>query len=187
MKRTAFLVVAHRQPEALGRLVARLAAPDAHTFIHLDARAPLQPFAAAVGQGAGHTFLEDDSRQAVHWCGFTMVEATHRLLTRAFDDPVGFERFFLLSGADYPIKPIEEIGRALEADRELIQIDRKLVEHGGGPFDRCANQLFWATAPASTRAPACRSFAWALACSSAPRDASGRRASASTRVRRGGA
>jgi len=139
---TAFLILAHQQPRLLGRLARRLGAPGTHIFIHVDARAPLEDFKAAVGDGPDHTFLEAPDRLAPYWGGFTMVEATQRLLRRAFAAPATFERFFLLSGVDYPIKPIGEIGRALEGDVEILQVDRQLVQDGTGPFDRCANQLF---------------------------------------------
>ena len=142
MNSTAFLVLAHRQPEMLARLLGRLRAPGVHTFVHIDARMPLQPFLAALGGSDHHTLLQGPDRQAVHWCGFTMVEATVRLLRWAFYSTSAFRRFCLLSGADYPIRPIEEIGAVLAADTEFIQVDRRLSPTGRSAFDRCANQIF---------------------------------------------
>jgi hypothetical protein len=139
---TAFLIVAHGQPELLARLVRRLEANETRCFIHLDARADIAAFRAALAGGPPHEFLESAERRPVHWCGFSTVEAIFRLLRRALEAPEGFERFWLLSGADYPIKPMATIAEAAALDTEAVQVDRELRAHGGETFDRFANQVY---------------------------------------------
>jgi hypothetical protein len=107
------------------RLIRALAGPRAFFFIHIDAKSALAPFEML--RDEPRTELLND-RVAVHWGGYSQVQATRRLLTQACSAKDRFRRYTLLSGADFPIKPREEIERVLlESDREFLRIDRKLT------------------------------------------------------------
>lgn len=138
--RIAYLILAHNVPTHLGRLLAALEATGGTAFVHVDARADERPFRAAAMAAMAAAFVPDNRRMAIHWCGFSMVEATFRLLEMAFGD--GADRFVLLSGADYPVQPPALIRARLEQDQEFIQIDRRLDPLGEDQFDRCANRVF---------------------------------------------
>ena len=116
--RIAYLILAHRNPAHLGRLVRRLTTPQATCFVHVDRKAPFAPFAAAL---AGTGAVLSDQRIAVRWGGFGMVRATLMLLEQAFADARGFERFVLLSGTDYPI-------------RSTAAIEAFFAQHAGDEF-----------------------------------------------------
>jgi hypothetical protein len=137
---TAFLILAHEHPGHLGRLVRRLAHPQARTFVHVDGKQPLAPFQEAVGDHAH--LLEDADRIPAYWGAFSVIRATFNLLRRAVALAPRTERFFLISGVDYPLLPVDRILEALRPDRELIQVDRALDPRGSTKFDRNAYRLF---------------------------------------------
>ena len=96
----AYLIMAHQQPDQLRRLVRALDCESTAFFVHIDAQSALQPFQDAIAQQPNIHFLQD--RVTIRWMGFSLVEATLRLLQAAMRD--GFDYCVLLSGADYPIK-----------------------------------------------------------------------------------
>lgn len=99
----AYLILAHAHPQQLGRLTARLAAPSARFYLHIDANTPAETFAAMQaevdGCGAPAVWVE---RQACRWGGFSLVDATLRLMQAALAD--GCDWLILLSGQDYPLQ-----------------------------------------------------------------------------------
>lgn len=141
-KQTAFLVLAHHQPEALIRLLDLLKADWAHAFVHVDSKAPRRAFEDALAGRSGCTLLAQDQSVPIYWAGFSMVAATLRLLRLAHADERHFQRFALLSGVDMPIKPLSEIADRLRGEEEIIRIDRVLDPDGNGHFDRCANRIY---------------------------------------------
>lgn len=76
-----------------------------------------------------------------------MVDAVLNLIETAIEAEPGLERFVLLSGMDYPLRPINQILAALEPGREYIRIDRALDPKGKGEFDRRANRVFLGAIP----------------------------------------
>lgn len=104
----AYLILAHAQPEQLGRLAARLAAPGVRLYLHIDANTPddihhqMQSVVARVPVQAVWV-----DRQPCRWGGFSLVQATLRLLRSALAD--GCDWMVLLSGQDYPLQTHETI------------------------------------------------------------------------------
>ena len=96
--RIAYLILAHDQPAHLQRLVARLAAPGAAFFVHIDAKSDLAAFAALAPVV---TFCKRRVNGA--WGDISLVKATLELMRCAAAEPGGFNRYVLLSGACYPL------------------------------------------------------------------------------------
>jgi len=120
----AYLILAHHQPALLARLVDRLLAPEAHVFVHVDARADLAPFRehlAALRNPLTRTNLHLATRRLkVGYMAFSTVEATLALMRQASAHG-RFAYYTLLSGVDYPIKSSQEIARVLgESSEQLI-------------------------------------------------------------------
>jgi len=133
--RFAFLILAHHQPDLLRRLASRLSAKGMHLFVHVDRKTDIEDFRTV--QELDHTtFLPDDQRVSVRWSGFSMVVATLNLLRVALAAAPNAQRFVLMSGVDYPIKPLGQIVNVLSGDEEFIQIDREIDPDGDGLFDR---------------------------------------------------
>lgn len=108
-----FLILAHRQPSQLERLVRLLDFPYARFFIHVDKKADLKMFRQAVGHISSRvTFIR--KRLNISWGGMEMVAATLDLIhAAAASGEKGY--LVLLSGQDLPLKPVTEIHDYLEA------------------------------------------------------------------------
>jgi len=127
--KTAFLIMAHRQPGHLARLLRVLDGDWNTAFIHIDRRVDDRLFKAASPQRKNILFLERSSRIASRWCGFGSVRAALNLLRAALASGRDFDRFCLLSGADFPIKSIAHIREQFNTSTEFIRIARRLGPH----------------------------------------------------------
>ncbi|SFN34700.1 Core-2/I-Branching enzyme [Formivibrio citricus] len=109
----AYLILAHAHPQQVGRLTERLSAPGVHVYIHVDANTPATTFSALQAEvarcPAPVSWVE---RQPCRWGGFSLVEATLRLMRAALADRCDW--LILLSGQDYPLQPNAAIAKKLE-------------------------------------------------------------------------
>ncbi|WP_167858482.1 beta-1,6-N-acetylglucosaminyltransferase [Methylobacterium nonmethylotrophicum] len=128
--RMAVLIMAHAHPEQVGRLVERLSAPFVDIYLHIDRRTESGPFLSALGGRPGCTVLPDRDRVGVLWGGFSVVQAILNLVRTARRGSPAAERFCLLSGADYPARPIHAIAREMAGDVEYIDVEQKLDPKG---------------------------------------------------------
>lgn len=104
--RIAHLIMAHKGPEQLARLVTSMAHEGFDFYIHLDAKADRREFA----------FLETlpgvrltTTRMYVRWASYrftkAILECTREILATGID----YDFINLMSAQDYPIKPAEAI------------------------------------------------------------------------------
>ena len=119
----AYLILAHKNPEQEARLVDRLNGPGASFFIHLDRRAGIdldRQIASHIRTNPTLTFVK---RHPCYWGAFSIVRATLECVKAAVDSAIPFDRAFLLSGQDYPIKSMEQIEAFLtqHRDREFME------------------------------------------------------------------
>jgi Core-2/I-Branching enzyme/F5/8 type C domain len=132
----AVLILAHKSPELLGRLVKRLESYGAQCFIHVDAKVDIRPFQAACS-AANPIFIEP--RTEVTWGGFSIVEATISLLSAALLDS-RFTYFVLISGDTYPVKPREQFRHLVT--RPFDQIGAVVVPPTSETFKRISWTYF---------------------------------------------
>ena len=104
--RVAILILAHRQPCHLRKLVRALNCDWMHLFIHVDRKSADAENFFKIG-GNNVMFLLD--RINVYWSGYSSVRAILALLRAARESGQRYDRFCLLSGADFPVKNIDEI------------------------------------------------------------------------------
>jgi hypothetical protein len=126
----AYVILAHRAPEQVVRLVRRLEHPDASFFIHVDRYA----------DDAVHETIRDGipaaqllPRHGCTWGGFGIVRAALEGL-RAVHADGRHDVALLLSGQDYPIRRIGEIHDFLYQRRE-----RSFVNHFTVPTPNWTN------------------------------------------------
>ena len=122
-----YLILAHKNPLQLGRMIERLDDGASKFFIHLDAKTPIEPFAACL-EGAHIRFI--DKRERCVWGDFSIVRATIRLMEAASKEQ-GF--FILMSGQDYPIQSQEYINDFLERNKEFDFIEIEPLEEKWKP------------------------------------------------------
>ena len=94
----------------LARLVGALAGQGAAFYVHIDRKVDPAPFAQALAAMRDVHFVEP---VRVNWMGFSIVEATLRLMRAARRQ--GYDRYSLLSGQDYPIRSNSSIADVLGA------------------------------------------------------------------------
>ena len=114
-----YLILAHKNPLQLSRMIERLDDGASKFFIHLDAKTPIEPFAACL-EGGHIRFIEP--RERCVWGDFSIVRATIHLMEAASKEQ-GF--FILMSGQDYPIQSQRYINAFLESNKgfDFIEIE----------------------------------------------------------------
>ncbi len=99
--KTTFLVLAHNNWHHLTRLCNRLAKYDQPSIVHIDKRSA-PPQLDITEQTTVY------SKYRCYWAGYSLVEATLDLLRRGLKE-TDSDYFMLLSGADFPIRPVPEL------------------------------------------------------------------------------
>ena len=123
----AEVILAHKNPLQLSRMIERLDDGASKFFIHLDAKTPIEPFAACLG--GGHIrFIEP--RERCVWGDFSIVRATIHLMEAASKEQ-GF--FILMSGQDYPIQSQGYINAFLERNKDFDFIEIEPLEEKWKP------------------------------------------------------
>jgi hypothetical protein len=103
--RLAYFLLAHRFPEQLARLVARLDDGRASFFVHIDRRVPdpeFRRFREALAGFKSATFVE---RYPCYWGRLNIVRGVLAGIRAAVESGAEFDYAAQISGQDYPIKP----------------------------------------------------------------------------------
>lgn len=122
IKSPAFLILAHTDPEQLLKLTQALD-ENSPIFVHLDGKADIKIF-ESYPFGDHVRFIQD--RLKISWAGFNMVLATLNLIRAVLKSAGDYSHLVLLSGLDYPIKPVSRLKNFLN-------------EHQGKEFIRFIN------------------------------------------------
>ncbi len=109
----AYVVLAHRNPAQVTRLVRRLTTEQAMFLVHVDRRADAAVSAAVRRDLAGHPQARVVRERRCYWGGFGMVRATLDALDELARRDLPCDHVVLVSGQDYPLRPAEEIERFL--------------------------------------------------------------------------
>jgi Core-2/I-Branching enzyme len=138
----ALLVLAYRYPLGLRALSVLFPPPTFQVIVHVDSKVDEQPFVACASPSVH--FLKD--RIAVYWRGWSIVEATMRLILYARSTN-SFDRYMLISDDSVPIKSSATIRETLETHADHILIhpagDRAWRYEKFYMFDSQATQLRW--------------------------------------------
>lgn len=120
--RVAHVILAHTNPEQVGRLVQALAHPSADVYIHVDKKARIEIFQSAVQRTPNCHFIRQ--RVDVKWGGYSMVQATLASFSEVKNTNRPYHFINLLSGADYPLRPMHQFHTFL-----LQNIGRSFFEY----------------------------------------------------------
>ncbi|AHF14163.1 beta-1,6-N-acetylglucosaminyltransferase [Niabella soli] len=125
------LILAHKNPLQLQRLVKALSHPACRSFIHIDKKVAEAPFRDLLDNQPNVTFIKN--RTAVHWGGFTTVLTVARAIKEIASSGVPYDYVNLLSAQDYPIKPVARFVCYLEnnPDKNFIHF---IKETEGGEW-----------------------------------------------------
>lgn len=123
MVKVAYLIQAHKNADAVNRLIARLDMPETEFYVHIDAKSNI---VHNIDHKDNVHVL--DNRINVKWGHISQVEATLRLLQAAVGAEKHYDYLWLISGQDYPIVSNNEIASFLENNKgknfiELLPVD----------------------------------------------------------------
>jgi hypothetical protein len=111
-----FIILAHDHPANVSRLAQRLLSQEATIALHWDKRNKLD-LAAHIRKEAGpklSTRIHEPRRVSVHWGKWSVVQATLNALDAMLSSGLSFDYITLLSGHDYPLRPLNQMRRYLE-------------------------------------------------------------------------
>lgn len=120
----AYIILAHKAPEQLVRLISKLQTEETSFFIHIDKKTDKEIYDKIVEQlkkvSLNIYFLK---RYKCYWGGFNIVKATIEGIKEIAKLKIDFDYAILLSGQDYLIKPSSYIEDFLtkNKDKEFIE------------------------------------------------------------------
>jgi hypothetical protein len=109
----AHLILTHKNPAQLGRLLKALDHPDFDFYIHLDRKTDIAPFLFLTEKK--NVFMIR-SRAKVYWAGFGTIQATLNGFREILEAGT-YDYINVISGQDFPLKPASYIHRFF-ADRQ---------------------------------------------------------------------
>jgi hypothetical protein len=108
--KVAHLIVAFKYPEQLYRLAKSLSQPGTDVFIHIDKKVDIRQFEYLTELPNVH-FIKN--RQYIVWGGYSITECYITSMKEILEHGT-YDYFVLMSGQDYPLKPMEELHRFLK-------------------------------------------------------------------------
>jgi hypothetical protein len=112
--RIACIIMAHKQPRQVERLIRRFDNFPFDFYIHLDKRTDLQPF-LYLAQIPKVQFIRQ--RTAVRWASAGYVRALLHSMKVILNGEQQYDFISVMSGQDYPIKPVRLLYQTLEKNR----------------------------------------------------------------------
>lgn len=130
----AYLILAHRNPTLIKKMIDTLACGDSGFFLHIDRKSNINDFLFIRGEN----IYFSDKRIAVYWAEFSMVEAILILIQQALNGPQNYDYYVLLSGSDYPLRSKEYIHNFLHqhSGMEFISLVKVPNEEAGVPLSK---------------------------------------------------
>ena len=128
----AYLVIAHKNPLLLRRVIDALSSEDCAFLIHIDRKSRLEDFSGISGENVYFS----KERIPVYWGEFSQVQAVVLLVRQALESPQSFDYFVLMQGSDYPLRSGTYIQNFLKENRGLEFMDLVKMPAPGKPLSR---------------------------------------------------
>lgn len=119
----AYIVLAHKYPEQLIRLIDRLSTEKTSFFVHIDKKTDKKNYQQIVSCLSHRTNVYFLKRHRCYWGDFSIVSATIEGFKEIFNRNISVDWVILLSGQDYPIKSNIEIEDFLCKNKENSFLD----------------------------------------------------------------
>lgn len=138
--RIAYIILAHKLPAQLARLVGRLDSLSASFFVHIDANTDEATCDEMISGLSGRRNVFFLPRQPCAWGDWSIVRAMIEGIRQVIRARLLPDYVVLLSGQDYPLRTPESIERFLTRHRGTSFLDvRRLPDYswnGHGALDR---------------------------------------------------
>jgi len=109
--RIAHVILVHKNPAQVLRLVKRLSHPDVDCWMHIDKKCDLSEYRDILRQPRVYLV---QPRIRVGWACYNIVQAMLNSMLAALNFPEAYDYINFLSGQDYPLQPQERFLRCLE-------------------------------------------------------------------------
>lgn len=110
----AYIILAHKLPDQLVRLVNKISTPDTFLIIHVDKKTnngTYREILEPLKDRSDVFFLE---REICNWGEFGHLSATLSGIREICENKIKFDYLLLITGQDYPIKSNENISQVLK-------------------------------------------------------------------------
>jgi hypothetical protein len=114
----AYIVLAHKYPEQLVRLVSRLQTGNTSFFIHIDGKTDRETHSKIVNQLQDIPSVYFVKRHKCFWGDFNIIKATIEAINNLISSKIEFDYAILLSGQDYLIKSNAYLEHFLEKHKK---------------------------------------------------------------------
>jgi hypothetical protein len=145
----AYLIMGHRQPSQILRLIRALRDSAAFFVVHIDKRAADDVYNPLKDYAATHPEVHLTRRIRCYWGDDGIARAMIECVKTTLQNGHNFDYAILLSGQDYPIKPATEIKAFLARNEgsqfiESFQLDKpnRWTSHAG-PFQAMNRVRYW--------------------------------------------
>jgi hypothetical protein len=130
--RLAIVVLAHSRPEQLAILLDTLRHPQVTVYLHIDSGAELEPFRRelAVRSVPEPVWLR---RHRTRWGSLEIVDAEIEGIAQAIAD--GCSYVLLISGEDFPLRPVSELVAFAQANQERSFVQGYALPYAAWPRD----------------------------------------------------
>lgn len=120
MMKTAHLILVHKNPIQVERMLKRMYHPSFDFYIHVDKKVDIKPFTYLKSLKNVY-FIKD--RVRIIWGGHSLIQAGLNGIRQICKSQEHYNFINFLSGQDYPIKPIEEIAAFFQnsVGKEFLQ------------------------------------------------------------------
>lgn len=129
--RVAYLILAHGDPGMLERLITAIDASKRRIFLLIDEKTDIRIFDPKI---LAQVFVLED-RIPVYWGDSSVLEASIRLIEAAIAHDE-FDYFTMMSGADFPVRPLREFEDFLTANAPRSFVQSRSVEDYGEALKR---------------------------------------------------
>ncbi|MCY2687852.1 beta-1,6-N-acetylglucosaminyltransferase [Salinimicrobium sp. TH3] len=117
-----YIILGHKNPDQILRLVHSLNYREISFYIHIDKKVKIAPFQQMLNEFPNVHLLDYSKRKSIIWGDFSIVEATLNAMQQIVAD--GKNGYcVLLSGQDYPLRNPEFITQTLDQNHEKHYID----------------------------------------------------------------
>lgn len=113
----AYLIIAHKNPQQIARLITTLNNENSYFFIHFGKDAGDEQFNELRDLTQNFRNLQLVNIYACSWGSFNLVKAELEGISAFISQNIDFDYMILLSGQDYPIKPKKTIDKLLENNK----------------------------------------------------------------------
>lgn len=146
----AYIILAHKLPEQLVRLVKKLNTGTASFLIHVDRKTDKETYQKMVKLLSIYKNVHFLKRHSSNWGTFGQVQAALEGIRGALALRLEFEYMILLTGQDYPIKANGQIEKFLENSNgrsylEYFMLPSEIWANENGGMDRIdyLHMYFW--------------------------------------------